>query len=128
MCEFVSWVEWNNKLYYLTDAEVFSDLGREKLAGCKDNDYLGHNAIRKFWGIPDKEGTNCEIQNFWELDKLPKEISDKIKEFDKWWVNIWEKYFMNDDLRCIIYNAPATYKAKAAKQLLLQKASNEELN
>jgi hypothetical protein len=122
MCEFISWYESGMKLYYLTDAEVFSEEGKLKLTGCKDNDILGHGAIKKFYEGMD--GVQYEERDFWN-DTLPKELADKVKEFDKHWGRMWtEGYFQNDDLCYIIEYAPDEWAAKAWKQLLKQNPSN----
>jgi hypothetical protein len=51
MCEFISWkVADGEEVLFLTDEEVFSSFGREKLAGNQDNDILGHGAINAYYG------------------------------------------------------------------------------
>lgn len=62
MCEFISWIEKGNDIFYLTDKEIFSKQGQELLLGCKDNDFLGHGAIRKFYSL--QYGREHEVKNF----------------------------------------------------------------
>jgi len=124
MCEFISWVEKDNRLFYLTDKEVFSKQGKKALKGCKDNDFIGHGAIRTYFMI---DGTDKEQRDFWNLTE-PKELADKLKEFDKHWGKMLKSgYFMNDDLRYIIDYASDKWRAKASEQLLTQQPSNDDL-
>ena len=125
MCEFISYVKKSNQLFYLTDDEIFSKEGREKLSGCQDNDFIGHGAIKKFFDI--KGGEDHEVRDFWNTDKLPKELADKIANFDSYWGKTFKKYFMNDDLRYIISKAPEMWKSKASELLLTQNPSNIDL-
>jgi hypothetical protein len=125
MCDFISWIEKDNKLFYLTDKEVFSAQGREKFSGCRDNDYLGHGAIRVFWGV--KGGIEYERRDFW-ADDLPEELKNIIKDFDANFGKMWSKgYFQNDDLRRIVRFAPSKWAEKAWQQLFEQKPTNDDL-
>jgi len=125
MCDFISYVQKGNQLFYLTDEEIFSKEGRDKLSGCQDNDFISHGAIRKFFGI--RGGEDHEVKDFWNTNKLPKELVDKIANFDLYWSRTFKRYFMNDDLRYIISKAPETWKSKASEQLLTQTPSNDDL-
>jgi len=125
MCEFISWIVSGGKLFYLTDQDIFSEHGREVLAGCKDNDFLGHGAIREFWNL--QGGAEKEERDFWNFEKLPKELALMVRDFDKHWSKTFKTYFQNDDLRHIIYDAPNEWKAKALGQLLKQKPGNSGL-
>ena len=126
MCDFVSWIEKNGNLYYLTDKEIFSPEGEIKLAECQDNDYIGHGAIDKFYGLR-RTGTRREVRDFWKRGVLPAELSKKIKRFDKWWGRTFKRYFQNDDLRYIIAHASPKWREKAWTQLLKQKPGNNDL-
>ena len=132
MCEFVSWIEvkkeGETQFLYLTDKDVFSSYGREVLGGSKDNDFLGHGAIRTFFKLSQTEGKEHDEKDFWNAP-LPKEIREKLDNFDKHWGKMFSsKVFQNDDLRYIIEYAPEEWKEKAWAQLLKQKPSNDDLS
>ena len=124
MCEFISWIEKDGEILFLTDAEIYSAHGRETLKGTKHNDVLGHGAIRAFYGITG--GVEREDRQFWEA-KLPDRLRKCVDEFDRHWGKTWETAFQNDDLTYIILYAPYAWQAKAWEQLLKQKPTNDDL-
>ena len=79
MCQFVSWIELPEGapcgVLFLTDKEVYSEVGKEKLTGVQDNDVIGHGAIRAFYGLKPNEGTQREITAFWKKKSFPPEIA-----------------------------------------------------
>lgn len=122
MCEFISYIEvkkgGETHLLYLDDAAIGSDHGRERLKACKDNDLLGHGAIRAFYGPAASAGVEHELRNVWESDKLPKELQQKLKDFPtmrKHFGNLLTHYAQSDDLDYIIQNAPKTKAWKGLK-------------
>ncbi len=125
MCDFISWksVEKDGEtlLFYLTDREVFSKEGKEKFDNyCKDNDVLGHGAIDHFFELKGR-GNGYEKRDFWNTDKLPKELAEKVKNFDAHWGKMFEfGCFQTDDLQYIVKHGPKEWKEKARKQLLTQ--------
>ncbi|MHB9010634.1 MAG: hypothetical protein ACYC49_00180 [Ignavibacteriaceae bacterium] len=125
MCEFISWkaVERNGEthLFYLTDQEVFSKEGTKKFKDCQDNDVLGHGAIDRFFELNGK-GRQYEVQDFWNLKKLPQEIASKVQHFDAHWGKMFNSgAFQSDDLEYIVQNGPQEWRERAQKQLLAQK-------
>ena len=125
MCDFVSYKMVNkngtNVLYYLTDEEVFSEKGKKIFADTKDNDVLGHGAVDKYYGLNGK-GEDHEVRDFWNTEKLPPVIAEKIKDFDKYWGKMFTSgAFQTDDLEYIINHGPQEWKEKARKQLAIQK-------
>ena len=128
MCEFLSCVVVKDKYYYLEDKDVFSSYGRKVLAGCNDNDVLGHGAIRKYYNIKNGVGRDVEYKNFWELDKLPNdEIRRKVESFDVYFGKMFRKCFQNDDLCYVIVWASDEWREKEWVQLLKQGATNYDL-
>jgi len=130
MCDFISWVEIKEEekkeIFYLTDKEVFSKEGKEKLKGSLGSDFIGHAAIRTFFDLGER-GRDREINDFWKLNRLPKELRLKIKNFDKYWGKMFKRCFYYDDLCDIVRYAPDEWKVKASQQLLKQGPSNESL-
>lgn len=79
MCEFASWVEKDDKVYFLTANQVFNTTrgkALQKYCGNSD-DYVGHGAIRQYYNL--KDGTNRECTDFSTPDNFPIEIADAIK-------------------------------------------------
>ena len=84
MCEFVSWVEKGVKVYFLTGKQVFGTKKGEKLrewSGSAD-DYIGHGAIRYYYGLEQDEGVNRECVNFTKPSNFPDVIARAIKSGD----------------------------------------------
>jgi len=120
MCNAISYVKvtegGKTQIFWLEDKDIFSDYAQEKLAGCKDNDFLGHKAIRIFWGLGEK-GIDKEVRDFWNTEKLPPELAGKVKDFDTYWGRTFQKCFPNDDLRYVIEYAPEAWKSRARNLL-----------
>lgn len=136
MCDFISWIEKDGEILFLTDKDVFSARGRELFGDCKDNDVLGHGAIRRYYGkdgVPLQCGKDHEQRDFWNIENLPSEIQALHPEdphsFMRHWGQMWNGgLFQSDDLCCIIYYAHEEWKAKAWDQLLKQGPSNDDLS
>jgi hypothetical protein len=81
MCQFVSWVKKDRKVYFLTGKQVFcSSRGDALRAWCKSPDgYIGHGAIRWFYGLEESDGTNGECTDFITPKNFPKAIAKAIK-------------------------------------------------
>ncbi|MBU0625486.1 hypothetical protein KKF05_04045 [Patescibacteria group bacterium] len=124
MCDFISWVEVPDQqatngrhVLFLTDREVFSPRGRELFGANPGNyDVLGHGAIRRFYAPPGEEslvgGLNCEVRDFWEVERLPPEIQalhpEDPESFLRHWGRIWDTpgCFKPDDLGYLLTHAP----------------------
>ena len=79
MCEFISWIEKENKVYYLTSADLASKRGKQLIHHCQNNDDLtGHGAIRWFYG-EFKGGIDKECTDFTSPNNFPVEIVADIK-------------------------------------------------
>jgi len=79
MCEFVSWIEKDGTLVYLTGEDVFNTKrGKELQEYCIDLDDLsGHGAIRWYYNF--EGGKNFECTDFSAPDNFPAEIVEVIK-------------------------------------------------
>ena len=89
MCEFISWIEKDDEVLFLTGNEVFNTKrGRELQNHCKSKDDLtGHGAIRWYFGTDDKPisgGKERECTNFSTPDNFPKQIVRAIKKGQMW--------------------------------------------
>jgi len=82
MCEFVSWVELDNKIHFLTAKQIFGTLrGKELQRFCgNSDDYTGHGAIRHYYKIAQHSGINGECTDFSKPDNFPAEIVRAIKD------------------------------------------------
>ena len=80
MCEFISWIKFNNKILFLSDTE-FNDCKRHwgDFNKSKSERY-GHGAIRWYYGIKEVDGMNEENTDLLEPSNFPKEIQDSIKQ------------------------------------------------
>ena len=86
MCEFVSWIEHKDKVYFLTGDHVFNTPRGEMLRdwigdkGIPLDDYVGHGAIRFYYELDDKIGTQRECTDFSSPANFPAVIVDAIKQ------------------------------------------------
>ena len=74
MCEFVSWVEYGDKLYYLTANLLNTKEGRalkKHLGTAYAEDIKGHGAIEHYFGI---KGKHRECTDFSSPNNFPAEI------------------------------------------------------
>ena len=79
MCEFVSWVEHGDKLYYLTANLLNTKEGRalkKHLGSQYDNDIKGHGALEHYFGI---KGKHHECTDFSSPKNFPDEIIKAMK-------------------------------------------------
>ena len=116
MCEYVSWIEKDGKLLYLSDDDVYSSHGRKKLSGLQDNDAIGHGAIRAYYGLARYEGTDHERTDWWARD-LPDEIKSHVRSGRC--VKILREGLCWDGLDHIARNAPVWALNMVAKTGLL---------
>jgi hypothetical protein len=86
MCEFVSWIEKDGTVLFLTHADVYDTVrGKELQAFCKTKqDYVGHGVIRFFFELSETSGINKECTNFSSPNNFPTEIADAIKAGKMW--------------------------------------------
>jgi len=118
MCEFVSWIECRGEILFLTDAEVFSSHGKDVLQSSRGIDFLGHGAIRAFYGIQQGVGREQEERRFWDIALFPEPIRKKLEEgFDANWGKMFQ-FFRMDDLFWILQNHPdVSWKRRVFEEL-----------
>jgi hypothetical protein len=80
MCEFVSWLEYKGKIYFLSDKELKSRRGKElsQYGHNKDN-WRGHWAICWYYGIERRKSIRRECEDFSTPANFPEEICTAIR-------------------------------------------------
>ena len=116
MCEFVSWIEKDDEVLFLTGEDVFhTKRGKELQKYCSSKDDLtGHGAIRWYFAkddIPLQGGKEKECTDFSTPDNFPKAIVKAIKR--------GEMAGFQDDipLELLMASAWAEYEKVAASAL-----------
>ena len=80
MCQFVSWIEYEGKEYFLTNADLDTKEGKKLLLLDVVMDLCGHGAIRSYYPELKGKGTNHEITDFSNQRNFPKSIAKAIKD------------------------------------------------
>jgi hypothetical protein len=109
-------------VYFLTDKEIYKDY-QKRVGKIKDNDPLGHGAIRAYYGIPDRLGTEYEEQDFWRY-KYPEKIQKCVDNFDVYYSRTFDNLLQDDDLCYIVENAPEKWKLKVFDILEYNRINN----
>ena len=79
MCEFISWVEKEDKVYFLTSKQTMSPRGKElKLRFKGEGELLGHASIRAYFDIVG--GNDKECSDFSTPDNFPQKIVTAVKQ------------------------------------------------
>ena len=81
MCEFASWIEKDNKVYFLNSNQVYNTTrgkALQKWSGNIEDDKRGHGAIRYYYNL--EGGVDMECTDFSTPDKFPDRIVKAIKE------------------------------------------------
>jgi hypothetical protein len=135
---FLSWILDKETIYFLTDKEIFSQKGKnlfkDKInsinsVGCKNIEFpLGHEAIRIYFNISPGDGVNFTVTDFWNVEKLPLQIAEKIAAFDKNFGRTFKEHFWFYNLEDVLY-FPKTPNEWMEKfwQHFLTKADNSSL-
>ena len=126
MCQFMSWIKYKGQTLFLTDKDVFSSHGRKTLKNTKPEDWIGHGAIRAYYGLRVDEGTEYESRYFWEVAN--PEIQEALKDFDNNFKRIWKSGALRShDLRWLVCYAPEEWKKRAWGQLLNQSPNADNM-
>jgi len=81
MCEFISWVEKRDKLYFVTGKQLFeTKKGQEFIKTISSDDYCGHGTIRDWYHIDAGDGIDRECADFSMTDNFPNKIVEAIKD------------------------------------------------
>ena len=105
MCDFISYIEAGGKILFLTPKDIESKYGKQTLKDSKDNDFLGHNAVRAFYGLKANIWVDKENKDFWN-GNLPQEIKNAWNNGD---LDGMFKYFQSDDINYVFQNAPIEF-------------------
>ena len=81
MCEFLSWIEKDGNVYYLTYRDIYNTKrGKELRDYCKNkDDYIGHGAIRHYYDNF-VGGKKRECTDFSTPNRFPTEIVSAVKK------------------------------------------------
>ncbi len=80
MCNFVSWIDKNDQVLFLTRKLIDSPKGQKLLKEVPQDDLVGHGAIRLFFGIEQDEGMDQECIDFSKTSNFPDSIVKAIKQ------------------------------------------------
>jgi len=80
MCQFVSWKKHENKVYFLTNADLETKEGKKLLKDEVKADLCGHGAIESFYPELKGKGENLECVDFSTPKNFPKEIVSALKK------------------------------------------------
>ncbi len=83
MCEFMSWIEYQGKIYFLDDNKLNTKEGRELLQYLGDRKYEdipGHGAILHYYPELKHKGKDKECTDFSTPDNFPSKIVEAIKK------------------------------------------------
>lgn len=120
---FISWIDIEGELYYLTDKEIFSYDGLTHFAGIPEPEFvLGHEAIREFYSLRKGSGTEHNCREFWNPVLLPTEINEKIVNFEKHFGRTFKEKFWtyNYNEFMLHQRAPEEWRERAWNTLLEQ--------
>ena len=83
MCEFISWIEHNGKILFLSDKELKTKRGyklKEYLGDKLADDVSGHGAIAWYYKLPERNnGIHRECEDFSSPTNFPPVIVKAIK-------------------------------------------------
>jgi hypothetical protein len=121
----VSWIGFEDKLLYMDNASLRDSYARKLIeeTGRKE-DVVGHGFIRKYYNIPEGNGKEFEVRDFWNYEKLPEEIATKLQNGE---MDDLLEYVSNINLRYIISVALESWKVKAWKIFSKNNPSNDDL-
>ena len=79
MCEFISWIEKEGNIFFLTYHDIYrTKRGKELRDYCRNkDDLIGHGAIQYFYEF--SGGNEKECEDFSNPENFPGEITDAIK-------------------------------------------------
>jgi len=79
MCQFVSWVEYEGKEYFLTNSDIETKEGSKLLKSDVRDDLCGHGAILSYYPELKGKGLHKECEDFSTQKNFPKSIAKALK-------------------------------------------------
>jgi hypothetical protein len=80
MCNFISWIEKNGEILFLTANDIFNTKrGRELQKHTTPDDFIGHGAIEFFYRLEYGTGKHLECEDFSSPKNFPPQIVSAIK-------------------------------------------------
>jgi hypothetical protein len=79
MCEFVSWIEYEGKEYFLVNSDLETKEGKKLLAAPVKDDLCGHGAILAYYPELKGKGIHKECEDFSNPANFPASIVKEIK-------------------------------------------------
>lgn len=80
MCHFISWINFNDQIYFLKNSDFYQPEGKRLLGYDYLNDIEGHGAILHYYPeLKNKKYIQDENENFSNPKAFPKEIVEAIK-------------------------------------------------
>lgn len=80
MCDFISWINYEGKVYCLTNDDLETKDGKKLLLPAVIADLCGHGGIRSYYPELAGKGTDCECTDFSTPKNFPQEIAFAIKK------------------------------------------------
>jgi hypothetical protein len=80
MCEDVSWIEYQNNVYFLQNSDLETKEGQKLLLPEVKADVMGHGAIEAYYPELKDKGQHKECTDFSTPKNFPKKIVKAIKE------------------------------------------------
>ena len=80
MCNFVSWIEYKGKNYFLENKDLVTKQGKKLLEDEYKNDIEGHGAIEHYYPELKGKGVHKECEDFSTPNNFPTEIVSALKE------------------------------------------------
>ena len=80
MCQFISWIEYEDEVLFLDDTKLSTRDGRKLLKPEFVADLKGHGAIRHYYPELKGRGVDRECSDFSTPNNFPKEIVNRINK------------------------------------------------
>ena len=80
MCEFISWIEFEGKEYFLVNTDLDTKEGKKLLLPEVRADLCGHGAIRSYYPELKNKGKNKECSDFSSPKNFPSSIVKLLKK------------------------------------------------